>query len=319
MKKHANTYKNMFSHKEVIRDLICGFVKQDWINELDFDSLERVSDSFVTDDIRDREDDIIWRLRLGPSWIYVYLLIEFQSTVDNTMAIRIMTYIGLLYQDLIKTKKVLSGEKLPPVLPIVLYNGAPRWNAPVEVSELIAHVAGGLEIYKPHLRFLLLDEGAYKDHELAPLKNLVAAIFRLENSPSPEKMKEILIALLEWLNFPEQQHLVRAFIVWFRRVLCPDASDEIPRIENLQEAKTMLVENVAKWAEDIRRESTKKAKKEGKKEGQVNLLTKQLKLKFGHFPSKYHTMIQTANVRIIEGWAEKILTANTIDDVFGEE
>ena len=47
----------MFSHKEVIRDLICGFVKQDWIKELDFDSLERVSDSFVTDDIRDREDD----------------------------------------------------------------------------------------------------------------------------------------------------------------------------------------------------------------------------------------------------------------------
>jgi len=147
MKKHANAYKNMFSYKEVIRDLICGFVKQDWIKELDFDSLERVSDTFVTDDIRDREDDIIWRLRLGPSWLYVYLLIEFQSTVDNTMAIRIMTYIGLLYQDLIKTKKVPSGEKLPPVLPIVLYNGALRWNAPVEVSELIAHVAGGLEIY----------------------------------------------------------------------------------------------------------------------------------------------------------------------------
>ena len=44
-----------------------------------------------------------------------------------------------------------------------------------------------------------------------------------------------------------------------------------------------------------------------------------IKLKFGSFPSKYHTMIQTANFRIIERWAEKILTANTIDDVFGEE
>jgi hypothetical protein len=42
-------------------------------------------------------------------------------------------------------------------------------------------------------------------------------------------------------------------------------------------------------------------------------------MKFGHFPSKYHTMIQTANLMIIAGWAEKILTANTIDDVFGEE
>ena len=52
MKKHANAYKNMFSYKEVIRDIIRGFVKQDWIKELDFDSLERVSDSFVTDDKR---------------------------------------------------------------------------------------------------------------------------------------------------------------------------------------------------------------------------------------------------------------------------
>ena len=81
----------------------------------------------------------------------------------------------------------------------------------------------------------------------------------------------------------------------------------------------MLVENVAKWADEIRRESTKKAKKEGKKEGKVNLLTKQLKLKFGSFPSKYHTMIQTASLTTIEGWAEKILTANAIKDIFGEE
>jgi hypothetical protein len=32
----------------------------------------------------------------------VYLLLEFQSTVDPFMAVRIMVYLGLLYQDLIK-------------------------------------------------------------------------------------------------------------------------------------------------------------------------------------------------------------------------
>jgi len=30
-------------------------------------------------------------------------------------------------------------------------------------------------------------------------------------------------------------------------------------------------------------------------------------------------MMQTASLMIIEGWAEKILTANTIEDIFGEE
>ena len=36
-----------------------------------------------------------------------YLLIEFQSTVDAWMAVRVMTYVGLLYQDLIRQKQVL--------------------------------------------------------------------------------------------------------------------------------------------------------------------------------------------------------------------
>ncbi len=145
MKKYANTYKNLFAHKEMVQDLLAGFVRQDWVKEVDFDSLERVGDSFVTDDIRDPEDDIIWRVRLGSTWLYIYLLIEFQSTVDATMPVRIMTYIGLLYQDLIKTKTVLPGEKLPPVLPIVLYNGASRWHAPCGDNDDDCPVAGGLE------------------------------------------------------------------------------------------------------------------------------------------------------------------------------
>jgi len=45
----------------------------------------------------------LWRVRCRDEWIYVYILIEFQSTVDRFMAVRLMTYIGLLYQDLIRT------------------------------------------------------------------------------------------------------------------------------------------------------------------------------------------------------------------------
>ena len=72
---------------------------------------------------------MIWRLRWGEEWLYVYLLLEFQSTINRFMAVRVMVYLGLLYQDLIKTKQLTRTGRLPPVLPVVLYNGKPRWTA----------------------------------------------------------------------------------------------------------------------------------------------------------------------------------------------
>ena len=69
-----------------------------WLNQLDFESLEKVGASYGTDDLRSRHDDLVWRIRSrqGGSWIYIYLLLEFQSTDDYFMAVRVMSYVGLL-------------------------------------------------------------------------------------------------------------------------------------------------------------------------------------------------------------------------------
>jgi hypothetical protein len=65
----------------------------------------------------------------------VCLLLEFQSTIDPFMAVRIMVYVGLLFQDLIRTQWVKPGDQLPPVLPIVLYNGERPWTAAEEIGD----------------------------------------------------------------------------------------------------------------------------------------------------------------------------------------
>jgi len=80
----------------MVADLLHGFVHEDWVQHLDFDSLEKVSGTYVTDVVRDREDDVIWKVRWRQDWLYVYLLIEFQSTVGRYMAVRILVYLGLL-------------------------------------------------------------------------------------------------------------------------------------------------------------------------------------------------------------------------------
>lgn len=240
---HDNGYKLLFSFPEMVRDLLTGFVHEEWVGQLDFSTLEKVSCSYVTDDLRDREDDLVWRVRWGDGWLYVYLLIEFQSRVERYMAVRIMTYLGLLYQDLIRQKNLTTTGQLPPVLPLVLYNGDPRWRAENDVAQLIERVPGGLEHYRPSLRYLLLDEGAIiKDKQAWPVasRNLVAALFRLEHSRDEDSLLQILGTLVEWLKTPEQTQLRRAFSVWIRRVLLPGrlpklALAELEPMNELQE------------------------------------------------------------------------------------
>ena len=118
--EHDNSYKLLFAHARMVEDLLRGFVQEAWVDEVDFATLERVSGSYVSDDLREREDDLIWRVRLGPDWLYIYLLLEFQSTVDPYMAVRILVYVGLLYQALIRARQLPPSGKLPPVVPVVL-------------------------------------------------------------------------------------------------------------------------------------------------------------------------------------------------------
>ena len=124
------------------------------------------------------------------------VLLELQSTVDRTMAVRILAYIALLYQDLLRT----GSAPLPPVFPIVLYHGRERWTAPEEVAGLCVAPGEFLAPYQPSQWYFLLNIGGYTDSSLTAGRNLVAALIRLEHSRSQEDVDAALDALDEWLS-----------------------------------------------------------------------------------------------------------------------
>ena len=45
MTQHDNSYKLLFSHPEMVRDLLVGFVHEPWVALLDFSTLEVASGS----------------------------------------------------------------------------------------------------------------------------------------------------------------------------------------------------------------------------------------------------------------------------------
>ncbi len=59
------------------------------------------------------------------SWV----LLEFQSTPNPFMAVRLLSYVSLLYSCLMRANAVTPQDGLPAVISMVLYNGKGPWKA----------------------------------------------------------------------------------------------------------------------------------------------------------------------------------------------
>jgi hypothetical protein len=270
---------------------------------------------------------MIWRLRWGERWLYVYLLLEFQSRVDRLMAVRLLTYVGLLYQDLAAAGEIPPGGRLPPVLPVVLYNGGEPWSAGTSLTELgESELPAQLLRYQPQIRYLLLEETRYEETHLAGLHNVAAALFRLENSREPQDIQRVLGSLVEWLGGEEQSALRRAFVVWLKRVLLPARvpGAEIPNVVELQEMRAMLAERVKTWTEEWKQQGLAQGREQGREQGErkgrrlgeVNLLRRLLERRFGLLPSWVDERLEQASEAQLEHWADRVLECATLEGVF---
>lgn len=323
MADHDSSYKLIFSHASMTRDLIRGFVHEEWVQQLDLSTLERVGGGFVADDLRDRECDIVWRARWGEGdWVYIYLLLEFQATVDDYMALRLMTYTGLLYQDLLRQGSLPPSGKLPPVFPLVLYNGYRPWRAARDVADLVEPMPVGLEPYRPGLRYCLLDEQRLAESDLGTQRNLAAAMFRLERSRNLESFREALWALIDWLREPEQESLERAFTTWIKRVLLParELGVPIPEVMKLQEIRTMLTKEEEElgisWSRNLRAEGKAEGIAAGRAEGMKRIVLDQLSERFGPLSTEArHRVDEMSSPDDLADLGRRLLKARSLADL----
>ena len=248
-------YKRLFSFPRMVEDLLRGFLPGQWLDELDFSTLQKLPTEYVSDELLKRHGDCVWRLRRRGEWLYLLVLLEFQSTDEPRMALRILTYTSLLYQELVRNDALDAGGRLPAVLPVVLYNGDARWRAALEVGELIAPVGPELAPYQPSQRYVVVDERHVGVEDL-PASNLMAAVLGLERSRTPGDLLRVAGRLVEWLRDSDDDDLKRAFTDWVRQMAEGFVPDDaaLPAVRTLEGVRMTLVERVAEWPKQWRQE-----------------------------------------------------------------
>ena len=106
-----------------VRDAIVDFAMRslpnadEWIDRLDFDTLQPMPTETVV--------DMVWHPRFrdpghDAEWLYVIVMLEFESTVDWLMALRVQSYAVRIYESISFVRSPNSETRLPPSLAIVV-------------------------------------------------------------------------------------------------------------------------------------------------------------------------------------------------------
>ena len=146
---HDKGYKRIFSVKKNFLDFIKKYVGFDWMLDLTVDDIELVNKEFITDQFDTYESDLVYKIHLGGlsresvEEVYIFFLQEMQSKNDFTMPFRLLVYMTAIWMDFFKNtdkkRRKRKDYRLPPIIPLVLYNGAPDWTAPLHFKDKVAH------------------------------------------------------------------------------------------------------------------------------------------------------------------------------------
>ncbi len=261
--EHDYGYKDLFSHPQLLKELLTSCVPEPWVQNLDFSQACKIDKSFITPRKKKLESDLIWRIPLqsGPD-VYLYILIEFQSTVDHFMALRMLRYTLELYSSILKESPSL--KKLPSVFPILLYNGDERWTAPENLADLIDQRIS-LD-FIPQFRYFKIAENEFTKDRLLSLKNLIGALFLVETT-DPQALVPLVTQIVDILK-AEQPEVVKAFVSWLSNFFADPVPDWVMDVSQLTEVPTMLATKVQKWKEELIQEGLQQGLQQGVFEGE---------------------------------------------------
>ena len=102
-----------------------------------------------------------------------------------------------------------------------------------------------------------------------PLGNLMRGVVGFEQSRSPADLARVATALSEWLRSPADTELGRAFADWMDQMArrMDPGGDPSPLGATLEEANMTLLDRVAEWPEQWRREGVAEGRRTGMAEG----------------------------------------------------
>ena len=198
----------LFEDRENVRGLL-EIVAGELVELIDFSRIVQVNRSFIPDNLREQESDMVFSVPFqsesDTDELLIYILIEHQSTVDPIMGSRVLFYMTQIWDSQRReweSQSVPKGQwRFRPILPIVFYTGAQKWTAPLTLNAIM-DIPDVLSRFVPKFDTLFLGVKETDESELTkadhPLGWLLTVLQK--EHATVEALSDALIEALSHIN-----------------------------------------------------------------------------------------------------------------------
>ena len=347
---HDLFFKELTSRSERAGALLRERLPHEIVKSLSTKPPEPVPGSFVEEQLREHLSDRLFKVEtIGGRTAFLYVLIEHKSTPDGKVGWQLLRYMVEILKQWEKENP--NWDRLPAIVPFVFYHGAEEWKIPNEFVHLV-NAEEGWESYLLNFRFPVLDLGTIPDKQLSDDRHLYVWLLAMKYATRkeqqmairerliealrqvPEALRPILFYLIQTYRYDEQtlRGIIREVQPREEDTMMSQFAQEIEkrvhqsalqqgRLEGRQEGH---LEGIQQGRQEGRLEGMQKGRLEGLLEGEIKgeargeakLLFRQLSRRFQPLPDGIVERLYGADSDTIERWADHVLDAKSLDEVF---
>ena len=316
---HDAFFRDAMSRRDVAADFLRQYLPAGVARHLDLETLTIAKDTFVSDDQARQYSDLLYEVKLhGRGDGLVYFLFEHKSFHDRFTALQLLRYMAEIWELRRRQRKAAT---LPLIIPVVVYHGRKR-RSPTRLADLVAAPDTQSAAYVPDFDISFQDFSPEADTQLKGSieLRLLCSCLRAKR-PHQRSPRHGDLPPLRDLG---DDACALQWVATIYRYMAGTMDIEAEVVQDIahRTLSTSKRDTVMTLAERLHQKGLMEGKLEGRLEGSLegrqSVLQRLLAKRFGDsiLDIRLQERLRSATQEELDTWAERILDAATIDDIF---
>jgi len=287
---HDKLFRGVFSQPDNAAAFLRSHLPSEIVRLLAWQTLTTESIGFTDANYLTLESDLSYAIRFHNSDEELLILVEHQSSQQPMFLLRALGYVTRTWERLIRAA---GGDRLPPLLCVVVAQSPHAWAGPVNLAHLVRlspEATGALRSYQPSLGLHVVDLFSIPYDQIFGTPDGVLALRALKAQPTGELLSEAV-----WDTSVIKQVSPHTAEMFLRYVLNAEDNKEavLARAEKVQ-SKSFLT-NAMTIAQQLIEEGRIEGRLEGRQEGSIQGSQRSvllcLEIRFGQLPDSLRKQI----------------------------